>query len=861
MRNAIYSLCWLVVIGTATPRAEEKSVVRTVSGEQARQLAQDRSGRLILDHLTALPPDAARELARHEGWLSLNGLTSLSNETAEALAQHKGQLYLDGLTRLSDEQARALAGHNGELALNGLTSLSDEVAGALAQHKGGRLSLKGLTELSPSAARALTQRKGGGASQLCLDGLTTLSPEVAGTLAPLPGFAWNSQLPKIRTVSDEVAKALAKREGGLSMEGLTELSGEAATVLGPKLNGRLPALKSLSPELARALARTRGAVVLDGLTTLADDAAAALANDQHRGDLHLNGLTTLSPAAARSVCKREGDLYLNGLTTIPDETLKALAEHKSPAFARPVVFLKGLTTLSDDGAALLAAWPKWCGDLPALPTLSEKAATALAASRHWNGSLPTPKTLSPALAHSLAKRRGTLTLAGLTELSDEAATALAEHRDGYLSLDGVASLSPESAAALARHDGRLSLNGLTTLSDESARALAGHGGDWLFLDSVTTLSDEAAAALARHKGVVSLTGLTKLSAEGVKRLKASARVALPEKFRVPLVHQPAKADEKFVRTFLETHCAGCHGGGNKSGEFTLEMTAKDDQAGRVAFASALERLRAGDMPPPSKKDRPDAAEAAGVQKWIEAKLDAPLAGPATYYAVKDKPIDGNRLPHAILFGGPRGPGVPPPPRLWRLSPTAYHKLLAGDFSTHGLQQPFGLIQEPGFRDFAALYAPDEGATSLLLANAEQIVAAQVRAHQRVNIVETPNAAKETLWPNAARIKTATPAEQEKLQKGVRVRQGNGTFAPLVHPDVRPNKEELEKAVRQQYQLSIARPPSEKELASVVALYDDVARDGDLPLAGKTVLMAPLMTPEAILRFEVGLVPQLGNGVS
>jgi mono/diheme cytochrome c family protein len=853
----VYSVLCLAAFGIATPHAEEKGAP-TPTAEQAKQLAQDKSGRLLLDHLTALSPEAARELARHEGWLSLNGLTSLSNDAAEALGQHKGQLHLNGLTQLSDATAKALARHNGELSLNGLTSLSDEGADAFAKHTGGRLSLNGVTSLSTDAVKALSQRKGGGPLQF--HGLTSLSVEVAAVLSKMQGNQWDGRLPNIKTLPVGVAGALAKREGGLSMEGLTELSDEAAVVLGPKLNGRLPALKSLAPELAKALAKTRGPIVLDGLTTLSDDAALALANDQHRGDLHLNGLTTLSPAAARAVCKREGDLYLNGLTTIPDETLKALAEHKAPGFARPVVYLKGLTKLSDEGAAVIAAWPKWCGELPALTALSDKTAAALAASRNWDGSLPALKALSPEVARALAQHRGNLSLPGLADLSDEAAEALAGHKDGHLSLDGLKALSPKAAAALARHDGRLSLNGLTTVSEDAAKALAAHPGDWLFLDGLGTLSDAAAGALARHPGVVSLAGLTDLTPEAVKRLRANPRVGLPAKFRAAVVHAPAKADDKFVRTFLDAHCASCHDAGTRSGDFALDALAKDDVAGRVAYASILERLRAGDMPPPSKTERPDAAEAAGVTKWIEAKLDAPLPGKPAYNPVWEKPIDGNRLPHAILFGGPRGASVPPPPRLWRLSPTAYNKLLSSEFSTHGLQQPFGLVQDPGFRDFAALYAPDEGATSLLLANAEQLVNAQVRGHAMVNIVETPAAAKEALWPNEARIKTATDAEREKLTKGVRVRQGNGVLAPLLHPDVRPNKDELEKAIRQQYLKVVARPPSDKELASVVTLYEDVARDGDLPLAGKTALMAPLMTPEAILRFEVGLGPEVRPGV-
>ena len=861
MRNMIYSLCCLALIGTAMPHAEDKGEVKTLSADQAKQLAQDKSGRLLLNGLTTLSPEAARELAKPEGWLSLNGLTTLSNEAAVELGRHQGALHLNGLTKITDESARALAGHRGELSLNGLTSISDESARAFARHTGGKLYLKGLTTLSGEAAKALALRKGGGPMyQVYLDGVTTLSVEAAAALAEMHPHNWDGRLPAFKTVTVDVAQALAKRQHGLSMEGLTTISDEVAVVLLPKIGGELPGLTSLSPVAAKALAQTRGGLNFDGLKTLSDETAKEIEKiGNGRAGLYLNGLTTLSPVAARSICKREGDLFLNGLTTIPDETLKALAEHKSPGYARPVVYLKGLTALTDDGAAVLAAWPKWCGELPALPAFSEKVAAALASSRNWDGKLPAVKKLSVETAKALAQRKGNLTLDGLAELADDGAAALAQHQGGTLTLNGLREISEKAAAGFAQHKGRLCLNGLATLSENAAGALAQHPGDWLFLDGLTTLSDPAAKALAQHPGVVSLGGLATLSPEGVKHLKANVKVGLPAKFRTAIVHQPIKADEKVMRTFLDTHCASCHDAESKAGEFALDILGKDDVAGRVAYASILERLRAGDMPPPSKKQRPDAAEAAGVMKWIEAKLDTPLPGKPAYFVVKEKPIDGNRLPNAILFGGPRGPSVPPPPRLWRVSPTAYSSWL-GEFKAGGLQQPFGLIQDSGFKDFSALYAPDEGATGLLLTNAEQIVGAQVRPHATVNVIENPAAAKENLWPSEARIKTATDAERELLKKGVRVRGGNSAFAPLMHPQVKANKAELQKAIHEQYLTAVARPPSDKELASLIALYEDVAREGDMSLAGKTILMAPLMTPEAILRFEVGMGSEVRPGV-
>ena len=577
-------------------------------------------------------------------------------------------------------------------------------------------------------------------------------------------------------------------------------------------------IKQLTVEDAKRVGTGgRGALNLDGVTTLSDAAAKELEAASRR-ELFLNSLTTLSPAAARSICKAELDLHLNGLKTISDEALKAMSEHRAhPDLGRPFVHFKGLTTISDDGAAILATWLKWSGELPALTALSEKAAASLAGSRNWDGRLPAMATLPAETARGLAQWNGSLSLDGLTTLTDAVAVALAPHRGGTLSFNGLKTLSDGAAAALAGREGRLSLNGFTTLSSGTAKALAAHKGDWLFLDGLTTLSDDAAKSLAQHRGVVSLIGLTTLTPDALRTLKADLRIVHSDKFRTaanPL--KPVTADVKLVRSFLDSHCAGCHDQGEKDGDFELGRLAQENVAGRVAYAAILERVRAGDMPP-AKKPRPDAAEAAAVMKWIQAKLDTPLPGMPAYFVVKEKPIDGNRLPNAILFGGPRGPSVPPPPRLWRVSPGAYNNWLGEFKAGNSLQQPFGVIADAGFKDFSALYSPDEGASGLLLSNAGLIVDAQTKA------------------------------------KGA-------AFWSLMDPAAKPKKEDVMKALTAQFMTAVARPPSEKEAESLLALYDKVARDGDYPLAAKTILMAPLIIPEAILRFEVGLGAEVRPGI-
>ena len=858
-RTALWAAVMASILhGLASAAAPDAAALTTLSVENARTLAGDPSGRVSLPRLTSLSVEAATELAKHDGWLELPGLTTLGDDVAAALSKHVGPLFLDGLQSLSAPAAAALAQHRGYMSLNGITSLSDEAVKPLFVHggqdvSGESLSVNGLQTLSVDAAKALAGRR----SPVSLRGLSSLTPAAAAALAA--ARAWDGVLPGFTTVSKDLAVALAQRQHGITLPALTSLPADVAEAFQGRLRTGAE-LTSLSVDALKVLAPTDGMpTVFNRLTTLSEDEAKIVAmatRNVGRASLVFNALPRISPEVARVLMKREGYVYFNAVTTIPDDVVKALVEEQNYHF-EPRVYFDGLTELSDESVAILTKWRKWSGRFPALKSVSAPAAAALGNATAWDGSLPALKTLSAEAARGLAATRGDLRLDGLTDMSVETAEALAAHRGGLLSLDGLPTIAAPAAAALAKRTGRLSLDGLEALPDPVATALAGHAGDWLFLDGVETLSDTAAKSLAAHRGAVSVLGLKALSPVAAGTLRGTGRIIVAEAIPRPAPAAVTPVDEKFVAAFLADTCAGCHDAASPEGEFVVERLSKDSVAGRVAYASILERLQAGDMPPPDEP-RPDAKAVASVSAWIRGLLDAPLPGPVAAYAVREKPVDGNRLPHAILFGGPRGPSVPPPPRLWRLSPGAYDQWV-GAMQGGGGQQPFGLHLDRGFKDFAALYSPDEGTASLLLTNAEQIVNGQVHRHQLVNVVEKPELAKERLWPDEGRLQAASPEEQKALAGGLRVR-GNGVFAPLMHPQVRATRQELENAIGQQFFQAVARRPSADEMQRLSALYDDVCRDGDMRIAGQAVLMAPLMVPEAVLRFEVGLGPEVRPGV-
>jgi hypothetical protein len=301
------------------------------------------------------------------------------------------------------------------------------------------------------------------------------------------------------------------------------------------------------------------------------------------------------------------------------------------------------------------------------------------------------------------------------------------------------------------------------------------------------------------------------------------------------VQDPAErnAYPELVRPFFEAHCVRCHNPEKKKGKFSLHGLGGDVNAERAAYAAVLERLKAGDMPPDGEP-KPEQARVDRVSSWIVRGMSA--ASGAVVSAPAAGPAEGNATPHALLFGVPPGPSVPPPPRLWRLGPGAYSEGFVRELrSRHGkdLAQPFSLVPDPGIRDYADLYFIDGAAAEVLIRNAERLVEGQTM-HELV--------------PDG---------------KGVRVQMAHDTvreFAPLLHPEAAPTPEQLAAAVRAQIRMALAREPEPGEVHRLIDLYERNVKLADRPAAARAMLMAPLLVPEATHRFEVGRGAAIRPGV-
>ena len=126
----------------------------------------------------------------------------------------------------------------------GLTSLDADLAKTLAEFKGKLLRLNGLTTLDADLAKTL-------AGSTAWDGrvpkLTTLDIDIAKALAALD--KWDGNLSSIVAIespdSVEIAAALAKREGPLSLPNLTKISPKTLTALIEKEDVKIPLIETL----------------------------------------------------------------------------------------------------------------------------------------------------------------------------------------------------------------------------------------------------------------------------------------------------------------------------------------------------------------------------------------------------------------------------------------------------------------------------------------------------------------------------------------------------------------------------------------------------------------------------------------
>jgi len=403
-----------------SPRGGDVTLnLTTLSADTARELAKAQYNSLFLDRLTELSDEAAAALgACTLTNLWLRGLSDLSPGAAKGLAALKGRtlgptLRLDSLRILSPAAAEALAASSiTYLELIGLETLSAGTARALARSKAFTGSLPGLTTLSADAAAALgtfTGNKSGG-DKLNLFGLTSLDAASARGLA---AFRGNLELDGLTEIDAETAAALATYAGPkLSLRGLKTISADAAEQLAKAKawDGGLSSLRSLSDEVAAALAGFEGKGLLISGVPLSDRAVQALAG--FRGSSLYLIVPRLSGEAVRALATFKGDnLSFSGLEEPPAELTRLLPEFacKKLSLHPWEYYLGSRQPVTTADARLVAAYAGRLGKTCVLPGIT---------------GFETPAAVE--IANTLAASTGLLSIPNLKRVSPKSLTALIE---------------------------------------------------------------------------------------------------------------------------------------------------------------------------------------------------------------------------------------------------------------------------------------------------------------------------------------------------------------------------------------------------------------------------------------------------
>ncbi len=285
------------------------------------------------------------------------------------------------------------------------------------------------------------------------------------------------------------------------------------------------------------------------------------------------------------------------------------------------------------------------------------------------------------------------------------------------------------------------------------------------------------------------------------------------------VEPDLKGFKEVVAPYFKNHCESCHG--DKEPEAKLSLTKIDPDILKGEhfenWKFVEERLKYGEMPP-GKKRQPPKQETEKVLSWIRQELrKTQLPGVITDPKLA-LPKYGNYVNHEELFNKAGGVVIPAAPRLWRMRPSIYqHFVNQITERVRRTSQPFSILQDADFKDYAFPYFIDEPTTDMLLRNAELIVENQLK-HGRYRDMRR-----------------------------------------LVQEDTIPKQEDLEKALRAEFQLVLRRNPTKEEIERFCGLWQKNKKISGHVIAGKTMLMAVIMQPEALFRMELGKGPIDAHG--
>lgn len=289
---------------------------------------------------------------------------------------------------------------------------------------------------------------------------------------------------------------------------------------------------------------------------------------------------------------------------------------------------------------------------------------------------------------------------------------------------------------------------------------------------------------------------------------------------------------------LDQYCIDCHEEGTEKGGLRLDnlgelsLTARLDLMNRVLEQVYLKQM------PPKKKTQPSKEERESLSAWVWQELH-------THHASKleDKlryPSYGNYVDHEELFSGKTTGPAFTPARRWLVNPQIFDQRVRDVFGLEakdrgtpliGVTNPFILPDTSGVRDYD-IGLLDGGSLLVMLSNAEWISHKQIRP---------------------ARVKSGEIGANDFPDPKDRwsPRQTPPEFEVIILKKTEPTAEELQAAIRKQFESVLRRPPTETEATR----YLELTRSA-IQLAGNTeglrqMLVAVLLESEFLYRQEWG----------
>ncbi|MFT5527335.1 MAG: hypothetical protein ACI9HK_005317 [Pirellulaceae bacterium] len=289
--------------------------------------------------------------------------------------------------------------------------------------------------------------------------------------------------------------------------------------------------------------------------------------------------------------------------------------------------------------------------------------------------------------------------------------------------------------------------------------------------------------------------------------------------------------DEVVAPFVNAHCKKCHGKLKPKGGLSLVELKTDfsDETVIDTWQLVLEQLELGAMPP-EKVAQPQTLQVKQVTSWITEQLRRVQQIPAVEHKLRS-PEFGNYVNHRRLFdGSEKGPSSSPP-RLWRLSPYVYDRFVdgvGGDLRRQtAIHQPFPLDAGKGLlADFAAQQFAGAATLELLQMNCQTI----------------------------AEFQTTGVQHRDHEGKLRRLKRTPREFEGLIQSEKPVTSEQIETAIRYEFQLLLQRPPTANELQELVQFCRTASEIGGNARGLQTTLKAILMKPESVYRMEIGLGP-------